>query len=131
MPNSIHNTPGQARMSNSPPGTPPDEDTGKGKINHQPDYTSYGYPVDERNNNNPVPWVVLPSLFDECQHDGHSQTRITQWVNEIDNAPEPFSVCLHFQFALLSTLPLVRQVAFFFGYPGSDSNRSPGYRQVL
>src|SRR6266516_5220413 len=100
-------------MSNSPPCASPDEDTGKGKIHYQPHYASYSHPVDERNHYIPVPCVMLPSLYNECEHNCYSQARLTQRVDKINNAPEPFQVCLQFQFALLSTLPLIRQVVFF------------------
>src|SRR6516165_4662237 len=109
MTHSIHNTPSQVGMSYGPPGAPPDEDTGKSKIHYQPDYTTHRYPVDERNHNNPVPSVMLPCLYNESKYDCCSQAWITQWVDKIDNPPEPISVCLQFQFTLLWTPPLVRQ----------------------
>src|SRR6267143_6628335 len=65
MSNSIHDAPGQAGMSKSPPGTSPDEDTGKGEIDCQPDYSPHSHPIDEPNDNNPVPWVVLPGFYNE------------------------------------------------------------------
>jgi hypothetical protein len=128
MPNSIHNAPGQPGVPNGPPDTSPQENTGESEIDYQPNYSTHSRPVYKRNDNNPVPWVVLPGFYNEGKHDCHSKARITKWVDKIDYAPEPISVCLHFQFALLSTLLLVWQVVFF-SHIREDSNRIPGYWQ--
>src|SRR5713101_3724034 len=61
MPNSIHDAPGQAGMSNSPPGTSPEEDTGKGEIDYQPDYSPHSDPVDERNDDNQYHRTCCPA----------------------------------------------------------------------
>jgi hypothetical protein len=64
-------------VSNGPPGASPQEDAGEREIDYQPDYSPHSRPVNERNNNNPVPWVVLSGFYNEGQHDSHSEARIS------------------------------------------------------
>src|SRR5256885_10172400 len=77
MSNSIHDSPGQAGMSNRPPEASPQKDTGEREIDYQPDYSPHSCPVDERNDNNPVPWIVLSGFYNEGEHDSNSKARIT------------------------------------------------------
>ena len=64
-------------MSNGPPDASPQKDAGESEIDYQPDYSPHSCPVDERNDNNPVPWVVLSGFYDEGEYNSHSKARIT------------------------------------------------------
>src|ERR1700688_946963 len=110
MAHRVQNAPCQAWMPDGPPHTTHDKGAGKSKIHDQPDYTTHGQPVDERNYKNPVPGIVLPCFFDEGEYCCYRQAGVAQRIDKIKNARIPFSVCIRFQYALLSTLLLVQQV---------------------
>src|SRR5579883_1686385 len=89
-------------MLDRPPETTPDKGAGEGEIDDQPDHTAYSDPVEQSHQNNHIPDIMLPRLFDKGQHGGHGQARVAQGIDQIHNAPEPFPFCLRFQ----STTPL-------------------------
>src|SRR5258708_37710397 len=113
MANSIQNTPCKSWVLYCPPDAARDESTSEGKINNQPDYTTYSKPVEESNNNNSIPGVRLTCFLNKGEYDGNSQARITQWIDKVNDTPEPAPAILLFQGELLSLLPLVRQHEYF------------------
>jgi hypothetical protein len=89
-------------MFDCPPQPTCNKCTREREIYYQPDHTAHSQPVQNPNKNYPVPGIVLACLLDECQYSRYSEAGIAQWIDKIDNAPEPFPACILVQIALLS-----------------------------